>query len=573
MLGALLVPCNVYSGLKIGWSFNMSIAAALLSYGFWGVTRRGLGHQRIEQWGLLENNINQTCASSSASIISAGLVAPIPALTILTGQTLSWPVLSVWLFTVSCIGVLVGLALRRQMLMIQRLPFPSGVATAETVREIYAEGREATSRVRYLLSGGFLAAFTKLFGDFIYQLPQIGPAIGLGAFRLPSITTRTLGFVIDPSFLMIGFGAIVGLRVGVSLLLGAIVAWGILTPWLFATGRVPMPSEDLSVYSAAVEFLLWPGVAMMVTSALVSFSFSLPGVLRSVLGRNPVQLEVDYGEVSRGVPAKLLAVGFLLATIATTLSQVYIFGIEPHMGLLAVVLTFVLAVVAARVSGETGIPPIGALGKVTQLTFGFVNPTNVTENLMTANVTGGAAGQCSDLLHDLKAGLLLGASVRAQAAAQFLGVLVGSVAGSAAYLVLIPDPANMLLTKEWPAPAVATWKAVAELFRDGIDAAPSGSLVASIIGALLGAALAIIHDRLPEKYSDWCPSAVSLGLAFVIPAFNSISLFLGAVATAFATRMAPNWSRRFILPIAAGLVAGESLAGVASALATLLVSG
>lgn len=35
LIGALLTPCNVYSGLKIGWSFNMSIAAALLSLAFW----------------------------------------------------------------------------------------------------------------------------------------------------------------------------------------------------------------------------------------------------------------------------------------------------------------------------------------------------------------------------------------------------------------------------------------------------------------------------------------------------------------------------------------------------------
>ena len=31
VLGAILAPCNVYSGLKIGWSFNMSITALLLS--------------------------------------------------------------------------------------------------------------------------------------------------------------------------------------------------------------------------------------------------------------------------------------------------------------------------------------------------------------------------------------------------------------------------------------------------------------------------------------------------------------------------------------------------------------
>ncbi len=567
------MPCNVYSGLKIGWSFNMSIAAALLSCGFWGVARRGLGDRRVAPWGLLENNINQTCASSAASIISAGLVAPIPALAILTGQTLSWQILAIWLFTVSCIGVLVGLALRRQMLIIQKLPFPSGIATAETVREIYAEGQEAKSRVRYLLSGGVLSALTKLSADFVYAVPQLGPAIGLALFRVPTITTRSLGFVIDPSFLMIGFGAIVGLRVGLSLLLGAVVAWGVVAPWLFATDRVAVPAEGQTVYGNAIEFLLWPGVAMMVTSALVSFCFSLPGSLRSVLASAAPPPDANVSGPGHGVAKTWLAIGFLIATVATTLAQVSIFGIEAHMGLLAVLLTFVLAVVAARVSGETGIPPIGALGKVTQLTFGLVNPTNVTENLMTANVTGGAAGQCSDLLHDLKAGLLLGASVRAQAAAQFLGVLVGSLAGSAAYLVLIPDPASMLLTKEWPAPAVATWKAVAELFRDGIDAAPVGALQASIIGAVVGTMLAVVHRFMPERYSEWWPSAVSIGLAFVIPAFNSISLCLGAIAAAIATRLASEWSRRFILPIAAGLVAGESLAGVASALVTLLTGG
>ena len=571
VLGALLVPCNVYSGLKIGWSFNMSIAAALLSCGFWGVTRRGLGQQRIAEWGLLENNINQTCASSAASIISAGLVAPIPALAILTGQTMSWPVLSVWLFTVSCIGVLVGLALRRQMLLIQQLPFPSGIATAETVQEIYGEGQEAASRVRYLLGGGTLSALAKLFSDFVYTLPQLGPAIGLGT-RLPAITTRSLGFVLDPSFLMIGFGAIVGLRVGLSLLLGSVIAWGVVTPWLFVNQRVPVPTGEQTTFGNAIEFLLWPGVAMMVTASLVSFACSVPGFLKSL----PVDKESSLTEPPenlRGIPARYLLLGFLLATIATTLAQVFIFGIEAHMGLLAVLLTFVLAVVAARVSGETGIPPIGALGKVTQLTFGVVNPTNVTENLMTANVTGGAAGQCSDLLHDLKAGLLLGASVRAQAVAQFLGVLVGSLAGSAAYLVLVPDPAKMLLTKEWPAPAVATWKAVAELFRDGIEAAPAGALTASLLGAVAAAILAIAHRMLPPKYSSWCPSPVSLGLGFVIPAFYGISLCIGAVAAALAARIAPDWARRFVLPIAAGLVAGESLAGVAGALATLVTGG
>ena len=579
VLGALLVPCNVYSGLKIGWSFNMSIAAALLSCGFWETARRVAGERRVTHWGLLENNINQTCASSAASIISAGLVAPIPALTILTGQTLSWPVLSAWLFAVSFIGVLVGLALRRQMLEVQQLPFPSGVATAETVREIYARGSEAASRVKHLLAAALVAGGTKFFSEFLIAIPMLGPAVGLGRYGLPMLNLRNLGFALDPSFLMIGFGAIVGIRVGWSMLLGAVIAWGFIAPWLYGSGRLPEHTDaTVPVFADAVEFLLWPGVAMMVAAALVSFFWSVPGVVRSFMGRSSntggqndesvAALRAD--EVSWGW---WLAGAFSIATVLATTAQIVIFGITPAMALLAVALTFVLAIVAARVSGETGIPPIGALGKVTQLTFGLIHPTSVGVNLMTANVTGGAAGQCSDLLHDLKTGKLLGASVRAQAWAQLLGVLVGSLAGSAAYLVLVPDPKAMLLTEEWPAPAVATWMAVAELFRDGIEAAPQGALVASVIGGIVGIALAVIYPLLPHDKKPWCPSPVSLGLAFVIPAWNSISLFIGALAAVVAARMAPRWTARFVLPIAAGLVAGESLAGVASALAALVSDG
>src|SRR3546814_14597983 len=70
LIGAALTPCNVYSGLKIGWSFNMSIAAGLLSYGLWQLGGSRFG---ARPWGILENNINQTAASSAASIISGGL--------------------------------------------------------------------------------------------------------------------------------------------------------------------------------------------------------------------------------------------------------------------------------------------------------------------------------------------------------------------------------------------------------------------------------------------------------------------------------------------------------------------
>ncbi|HZD89163.1 MAG TPA: OPT/YSL family transporter, partial [Pseudolabrys sp.] len=225
IIGAVLTPCNVYSGLKIGWSFNMSIAAGLLAYGFWGSLHRA---GRSSQLALRENNINQTAASAAASIVSGGLVAPIPALTMLTGEQLPWFWLVVWVFLVSILGVFVAAALREAMLEREKLPFPAGVATAETLREIHSRGREAALRLRGLLSAAGIAGAVKLVVD----LGAVGPRFAL-PFSVPmwsalraaapaGVSFANLGLAFDPSLLMLGFGAIVGLRAGISLLIGAI---------------------------------------------------------------------------------------------------------------------------------------------------------------------------------------------------------------------------------------------------------------------------------------------------------------------------------------------------------------
>ena len=136
VLAALLSVCNVYAGLKVGWSFNMSIVAALASYGLWQGLHFGIGTRK---WGILENNINQTACSSGASVSSAGLVAPIPALALLTGQTLDWYFLALWCFSVMLVGITVAIAIRRQMLITDKLPYAYGIASAETLKQMYAD--------------------------------------------------------------------------------------------------------------------------------------------------------------------------------------------------------------------------------------------------------------------------------------------------------------------------------------------------------------------------------------------------------------------------------------------------
>jgi uncharacterized oligopeptide transporter (OPT) family protein len=76
---------------------------------------------------------------------------------------------------------------------------------------------------------------------------------------------------------------------------------------------------------------------------------------------------------------------------------------------------------------------------------------------------------------------------------------------------------------------------------------------------------------LPGKARVWVPSPSSIGLAMVVPAYYSVSMFLGGAIALALTRTLPSWSARFLIVIASGLIAGESLTGVGIALQKMIV--
>lgn len=542
LIGVLLTPSNVYAGLKIGWSFNMSIIALLLGVGFWqGVAARAA---RSQPWSLHESNINQTVASAAASIISGGLVAPIPAYTLLTGNTLSAAPMMAWVFSVSFLGIWIAWYLRPSLVSDPALTFPEGMATLETLTHVYSHGREAMQRLTVLFATATAAALVKWVDTFYRTFPRWSP----------NPLLERLTFTFDPSLLLLGFGAIVGLRVGLSLLLGALLAWGGMAPWLLGQGMVTLPAGASGPqFSVLVEWLLWPGVSLMVCATLSALAVRLwqqRGVLRH-RHRSGARL-----------PQRGPAIGLGLAVLLVVLLQSALFGIDVWMALLTVPLALVLAAVAARVVGATGIPPIGAIGQLSQLCFGIVAPGQVPVNLMSANTAGGAAGQCTDLMNDFRVGLAIGATPWKQVIAQCLGIAVGSVTGVLVYKALIPDPEAMLLTAEWPAPAVATWKAVAQTLAQGLGSLSPAIRWAILLAGIAGVALGLLETLLPARHARWLPSAAALGLAFVLPASVSGMMALGAVLAALLAVKWPGFSRNYTLAAAAGLIAGESMTGV-----------
>ena len=546
VLGILLTPSNVYAGLRIGWSFNMSIIALLVGFALW----QGLaGRRGRPAWSLHESNINQTVASAAASIISGGLVAPIPAYTLLTGHQLDPLPMMAWVFSVSFLGIWIAWYLRPALLNDHDLKFPEGMATLETLRQIYHQGHEAVARIKVLCSAALLSGLVKWIDTFAWAIPRWAPTPVL----------ERLTFTVDPSLMLIGFGGIIGIRVGVTLLFGAVLAWGGLAPWLIEHALVVIaPGASGPQFAALVEWLLWPGVSLMVCATLTSLAIRLLQVSRRSRAKRLASRAPRASLRLSLVPAS----GLLLSVALIVTLQAWLFGIDWWMALSSIPLAVCLAVVAARVVGATGIAPIGAIGKLSQLGFGLVAPGQVAINLMSANTAGGAAGQSTDLMNDFKVGLAIGATPHRQLVAQCIGIFIGSVVGVLVYLLLIPDPQAMLLTEQWPAPAVATWKAVAQTLTQGLGALSPEIRWAIVVGSGAGVLLGALDTLLPTRAARWLPSTAALGLAFILPASIAMMMGLGAVLTWLVSCRWPSVTERFAITAAAGLIAGESITGV-----------
>ncbi|MCA9665113.1 MAG: OPT/YSL family transporter [Myxococcales bacterium] len=579
LLGVPLAVCNIYAGLKIGWGFNMSVAAVLIGFVSW----RGLG--ALTGGGPLtirESNINQTAASAAASISSAGVVAAIPALTIMTGRTLSPVALATWLLSVSLVGIIVAIALRRSM-MSSELPFPHGVAAAELLSQLHqvpvatsiadvtnsdkADGDEAptvsgAARSVALVIAIALSAVVKAVVEVLsLERPTMPGWISvhrIRARRARRLTFAKLGFGIDPSLLMVGAGAVAGPRVGVSMGLGALVTWLVIAPHILQQRMVSWPKHAVVLYHDLVkDWLIWPGVALMVSASLSGFLISTGKVIYK---RRRDGHEAHAATTTPSALGWRWLLGAAGVAALSTVLQVWLFEIVWWVAAGAVVLSFLLAVVAARVSGETGITPKGPMGKLTQLTFGLLHPQAPAANLMTACVTAGAAAQCGDLLHDLKTGALIGASPARQITAQLVGVIIGAIVAGVVYPMLMPDPVKLIGTDAWPAPAVQMWKAVAELLGSKNASLAPGVTQAILIASGVGLTLSVLEAVASKGWRRYLPGPASLGLAMVVPPYISLAIAAGGIGAWLVARLSP---RRvpYIVVVGSGFIAGESLVG------------
>jgi uncharacterized oligopeptide transporter (OPT) family protein len=557
LLGGVMSLSNLYIGLKTGWALGISITACILSY--------SISKALNLKMTVLENNCMASCASSAGYSTGGTMVSAVAAYLMLTHHHMDWQTLTIWTFFLAMLGVFLAIPMKRQMIDVDQLPFPSGIAAAETLKSLHSEGPEARQKANALGIAAGLSAIWKVL-LIIMEKREIPTVLAPNLlFWGKEMAKWTLGF--DLSLVLIAAGGIVGWKMCWSMLLGAIINYMVLAPMMVAQGAIN--GEKLG-YREIVSWSTWTGASLMVSSSLFGFALQWRTVLRALSGFTAVfgggRRGADHPEVEAiQVPNSWFVGGSLVAGAGCVWVLNHAFGTAVWAGIIAVALSFVLCLVACRATGESDITPMGAMGKVAQLTFGILVPTNMITNLMTASVTAGAASSSADLLTDLKGGYILGANPRRQFIAQFCGVFAGTVIVVPAFYILVPN-AEILGGTKFPAPSAMVWKKVAELLSEGVQALHPTAQAGLVIGVLLGIILPMIEMNLPKKARSYFPSATGLGLSFVVPFYNAFSFFIGALIARIWTKRNPEQCDKYLVAICSGIIAGESLVGVSDAL-------
>ena len=602
ILGALITvvftASNVYLGLKVGLTFASSIPAAVISMALLRFARGS---------NILENNMVQTQASAAGTLSSVIFILP--------GLLMAgyWSGFPFWQTALLCmsggiLGVIFTVPLRHAMVVNSTLPYPEGVAAAEILKAGSAEHSdedETSSGIADIATGGlisgilsFCAGGLRVVADSASYWFKAGNAI----FQIP------MGY----SLALLGAGYMVGLAGGIAILLGIVIAWGVLVPYFSATlpqpADVDMATFALTLWKEKVRFIGAGTIGVAAVWTLIMLLKPVAEGMRLSLAAMRAPRDYQRSRVEQDLSPRAMigwTVGMLVmlglsfhhfvdsAAISDTAGWVLVL-----LGtLMAFFIGFLVAAACGYMAGLVGSSssPISGVGIVSVvivslvlLVYGesaglFAHEGNrqfmLALTLFVGSAVVSVASVSNDNLQDLKTGWLIQATPWRQQVALIIGCVVGA---------LVIAPVLEMLYQ--------AYGFTGAMPREGMDvkqalAAPQATLMTTIAtgifshnlqwnyiftGIGIGVAL-IIVDRLLRSRpgTNLSLPVLAVGMGIYLPPAVTMPIVIGMVlATLVRKRIQrrhggkkqaePYLKRaeRTGTLMAAGLIVGESLMGV-----------
>lgn len=599
LITVMFTAANIYLGLKVGLTFSSAIPAAVISMALL---------KFFKDSNILENTMVQTFASAAGTL--SAVIFALPAL-ILVGF---WQEFPFWQTSLICalggiLGVLYSIPLRRALVVQGDLPYPEGSAAAE-VLSVSSQNKAnlsavgASTGLKDIILGGALSSIFalvshgfKVFSDSIAIFYRVG--------------TLPLGVGFAFSLALLGAGYIVGIQIGLALLLGIIISWGVAIP-LFSLGQVAPVGSTVAEYATTIwsQEVRIMGVGTIAIAAIWAVIVLLKPLVQGVRSAFATLAQLRAGDsrkilrTEKDIPINLVITGIILMLIplAALLGSFIANGIQFNtwlllifMGVLFIVIFgFITASVSGYMAGLIGSSnsPISGIGVLALILSALLvlaivgidfvpqfHTLSLAIPIFITAVVIAVAAISNDNLQDLKTGQLVGATPWKQQTALILGVIVGAI--------VIP-PILQLMYQAYGFPGF--------LPRAGMDAAdalsaPQAVLMSTLVqgimtqslnwnrllmGVGIGASL-LLFDGLCLKRKGWPRlSVLAVGMAMYLPPEVVMTLIGGGVLSWLTSRhLSPRKAkqvgenahhlqtiiRRGVL-IASGLIVGESLLGV-----------
>ncbi|KAJ8511250.1 hypothetical protein OPV22_001684 [Ensete ventricosum] len=422
-----------------------------------------------------------------------------------------------FMFVVSFLGLFSLVPLRKIMIIDYKLMYPSGTATAYLINTFHTPQGEKLAREQV----GTLCksvACSSLWG-FFQWFYTAGEDCGFRAFPTFGLKAYENKFYFDFSATYVGVGMICPHIVNLSLLLGAILSWGIMWPlisnqkghWYPAdTGKDSLNGLQGYRVFTAVALILGDGlynflkILRRTTSSFISAVFK--GLPISDDERAPKNLAISFDDERRTevfvrdhIPPW---VAYGCYVVIATLSIVTVPCIFPPLKWYHILVAHVFAPVFAFCNaygcGLTDWNLASTYGKLAIFVFGAwagADHGGVLAGLAACGLVMSVVATASDLMQNFRTGYLTLASPRSVFASQVIGAAMGCVIAPCVFWLFfkafddIGTPGS-----QYPAPNAIIYRNMAILGIDGSSSLPKHCLALCCVFFALAIAINFAKD-------------------------------------------------------------------------------
>ncbi len=552
-IGLLMTASFSYAALVLGFSTNGSPVAAVLG---WGIMRA-----IFKRGTIVENNIIQTIASG-INTATAGVIFTVPILLI---RGVHFNVL--WVGAATVAGAILGVGfiipIRKQMLDIDRLRFPSGTAIASILRSP-AEGMKKS---RLLIYGALLSATVYVLIQFPrLGLPEILPAsVDLGKLlHLPAYINNVWAI----SLLSVGIGFIAG-RNGLFVLAGGILAYWFITPFMIHLGWVPQNLVGEQITSFIHSQMTRPlGIGMLIGGSLISIVLTLPAIKATLKSFSMKKIKgTSDDELSIKILYTVIVLAFVIFFLAAYFSSNIGLGLAFVVSLVGTLWLWFAGIIVSQATGMTDWTPISGMSLLAvAILMMFLPPDEIVTAVLIGAAISVAIAECADMMQDLKTGYLVGSRPYKQQAAQLLVAGLGPIVSISVMLLIwnsggVDPVTGHSLPGFGPGTDIEAPQAVA--LGATIDSVVKGNVPAQkyLAGGIIGALL---------SFTGIPGLGVIMGIAMYLSIKYILPYGLGSILYLLvARRMGKEWAEKWGVPFAAGLIVGEALLIITFAMLTV----